>query len=56
MANEEYQELIAFLGRRFDEIDRRFDVVEAKLLEHVNAFGYPGSLRCVVSAARTIGG
>jgi len=48
MSNSEYQDLIAFLGRRFEEIgrhfdavdhrfeamDRRFDRVEAKLAEH----------------------
>ena len=34
MTNNEYQELIAFLGRKFEEIDRRFDAVQAKLAEH----------------------
>ena len=41
MTNDEYQQLIDFLGRKFEEIgrrfeaiDRRFDRVEAKLAEH----------------------
>jgi hypothetical protein len=41
MTNGEYQQLIDFLGRRFEEIngrfeaiDRRFDAVETKLAEH----------------------
>ena len=38
MPNAEYQELIAFLGRKFDEIDRRFDSVEAKLVMHDQRF------------------
>ncbi len=38
MTNSEYQDLIAFLGRKFEEIDRRFDRVEAKLAEHDERF------------------
>lgn len=38
MTNDEYQQLIEFLGRRFEEIDRRFDRVEAKLAEHDDRF------------------
>ena len=45
MTNGEYAELMAFLGRRFDEIDRRFeaidrrfDGVDAKLVEHDERF------------------
>ncbi len=41
MTNDEYSQLIEFLGRKFEEIDRRFeamdrrcDRVEAKLAEH----------------------
>jgi len=41
MTNSEYQDLIAFLGRkceeidrRFEGMDRRFDRIEAKLGEH----------------------
>ncbi len=34
MTNDEYQQLIEFLGRKFESIDRRFDRVEAKLAEH----------------------
>jgi chromosome segregation ATPase len=44
--NNEYQDLIAFLGRKFEEIDRRFeaidrrfDRVDAKLAEHDERFG-----------------
>ena len=28
MTNSEYQDLIAFLGRKFEEIDRRFDAAD----------------------------
>ena len=49
MTNSEYQDLIAFLSRKFEEIDRRFeamqqrfearfDAVEAKLAEHDEQF------------------
>jgi chromosome segregation ATPase len=38
MTNTEYQQLVEFLGRRFAEIDRRFDRVEAKLAEHDEQF------------------
>jgi len=45
MTNDEYQQLIEFLGRKFEEIgrrfesmDRRFDRVEAKLAEHDDRF------------------
>ena len=45
MPNSEYQELIAFLGRKFDEIgrrfeamDQRFDSIEAKLVMHDQRF------------------
>ena len=38
MTNSEYQDLIAFLGRKFEEIDRRFDRVEAKLAQHDERF------------------
>ena len=45
MANSEYQELIEFLGRKFEEIgrgfkamDHRFDAVDAKLVEHDERF------------------
>ena len=38
MTNSEYQDLIAFLGRKFEEIGRRFDRVEAKLAEHDERF------------------
>jgi len=45
MTNDEYQQLIDFLGRKFEEIDRRFeaidrrfDRVEAKLGEHDERF------------------
>jgi predicted nucleic acid-binding Zn-ribbon protein len=38
MTNDEYQQLIEFLGRKFEEIDRRFDRVEAKLAEHDERF------------------
>jgi hypothetical protein len=31
MTRSEYQELVEFLGRRFDTIDRRFDTVETRL-------------------------
>ena len=37
--NDEYSQLIEFLGRKFEEIDRRFDRVEAKLAEHDERFG-----------------
>jgi len=37
MTNSEYQDLIAFLGRKFEEIDRRFDRVEAKLAKRFEA-------------------
>ena len=30
MTNNEYQDLIAFLGRKFEEIDRRFDAVDSR--------------------------
>jgi len=39
MTNDEYSQLIEFLGRKFEEIDRRFDRVEAKLAEHDERFG-----------------
>lgn len=45
MPNDEYAELIAFLGRKFDAIDerftamdQRFDVIEEKLTEHDGRF------------------
>jgi len=38
MTNDEYSRLIEFLGRKFEEIDRRFDGVEAKLAEHDQRF------------------
>ena len=38
MTNDEYSQLIEFLGRKFEEIDRRFDRVEAKLAEHDERF------------------
>ncbi len=38
MTNCEYQELVEFLGRKFDEVDRRFDSVEAKLVMHDRRF------------------
>ena len=38
MTNSEYQDLIDFLGRKFEQIDRRFDRVEAKLAEHDERF------------------
>lgn len=38
MTNREYQELVEFLGRKFDEVDRRFDTVEATLTEHNERF------------------
>lgn len=38
MTKSEYQELVEFLGRKFDEVDRRFDTVEAKLAEHDGRF------------------
>ncbi|HXZ44255.1 MAG TPA: hypothetical protein VEH53_05450 [archaeon] len=38
MTNDEYQQLIEFLGQRFEEIDRRFDAVETKLAEHNERF------------------
>jgi chromosome segregation ATPase len=38
MTNSEYQDLIAFLGRKFEEIDRCFDRVEAKLAQHDERF------------------
>ena len=31
MTRSEYQELVEFLGRRFDAIDQRFDAVETRL-------------------------
>jgi hypothetical protein len=30
MTNSEYQDLIAFLGRKFEEVDRRFDQTATK--------------------------
>ena len=30
MTNNEYQQLVEFLGRRFDEIDRRFTVIDQR--------------------------
>jgi hypothetical protein len=30
MSNSEYQELIEFLGRKFEEIDQRFDAVDRR--------------------------
>ena len=30
MTDSEYQELIAFLGRKFEEVDRRFEEVATK--------------------------
>ena len=38
MTNDEYSQLIEFLGRKFEEIDRRFDRVEAKLEVHDRRF------------------
>ena len=38
MTNSEYQDLIDFLGRKFEEIGRRFDRVEANLAEHDERF------------------
>ncbi len=38
MTNDEYSQLIEFLGRKFEETDRRFDRVEAKLAEHDERF------------------
>ncbi len=45
MTNDEYSQLIEFLGRkfeaidrRFEAIDRRFDQVDAKLAEHDDRF------------------
>ncbi len=34
MSPSEYQELIAFLGERFEAIDRRFDGLRAEILGH----------------------
>jgi len=33
MPNDEYRELIEFLGRKFDEVDARFGQVDARLAE-----------------------
>jgi len=33
MPNNEYQELIAFVDRKFDEVDQRFGAMEAKIEE-----------------------
>jgi len=38
MTNDEYQQLIDLRGRRFEEIDRRFDAVGMKLAEHNERF------------------
>ena len=38
MTNDEYSQLIEFLGRKFEEINRRFDRVEAKLEVHDRRF------------------
>lgn len=38
MTKSEYQELIEFLGKRFEAMDRRFDGIEAKLEEHDRRF------------------
>ena len=38
MTNTGYTQLIEFLGRKFEEIDRRFDRVDAKLAEHDERF------------------
>lgn len=45
MTNDEYQQLVDFLGRKFEEVDRRFDAgddrfeaMEAKLAEHDDRF------------------
>ncbi len=38
MTNDEYTRLIELLGRKFEEIDRRFDRVEVKLTEHDERF------------------
>ena len=37
MSPSEYQDLMAFLGERFETIDRRFDDLRAELLGHVDA-------------------
>ncbi len=37
MTNDEYQQLIEFLGRKFEEIDRRFETMDRRL-------GGPGNL------------
>lgn len=33
MSNAEYQELVAFLGRKFDEVGRGFEAVDAKIAD-----------------------
>jgi hypothetical protein len=38
LTNSEHQDLIAFLGRKFGEIDCRFDRMDAKLAEHDERF------------------
>ena len=38
MPNDDYTRLIEFLGRKFEDIDRRFDRLDAKLAEHDERF------------------
>ncbi len=33
MSKAEYQELVAFLGRKFDEVDRGFEAVDVKIAD-----------------------
>jgi hypothetical protein len=52
MTNSEYQELVEFLGRKFSEVDARFESVDGRLVEtrrhfDVVAEGLRGDIRQV---------
>jgi hypothetical protein len=38
MTNDEYQQLVEFLGRQFSAIERRFDAVDQRLDGHDDRF------------------